>query len=110
MCSLCGILGGNEHWADAVARPGVYTRTADRTDRRRERARRVSIANRVLAAFGMTLSDWQGASYLLSTRTGKTEIIDDLGHLWPAAERLAGRPLDPLAEPLLERLEAEAND
>ena len=24
MCSLCGVLGGNEHWADAVARPGVY--------------------------------------------------------------------------------------
>ncbi|MBB4508645.1 hypothetical protein ACCS54_10895 [Rhizobium johnstonii] len=106
MCSLCGILGGNEHWADAVARPGVYTRTAERIDRRRERARRVAIANRILDAFGLGISDWQGSSFLLSTRTGKTEIIEDLGHLWPAAERLAGRPLDPLAEPLLDRLEA----
>ncbi|WFS04137.1 hypothetical protein [Rhizobium tumorigenes] len=109
MCSLCGILGGNEHWADAVARPGVYTRNTERIDRRRERAARVHIANRVLAAFGLSLSDWQGTSFLLSTRTGKTEIIEDLGHLWPAAETLAGRPLDPLSLPLLDRLEAEAN-
>ncbi|QXZ81126.1 hypothetical protein [Rhizobium sp. L51/94] len=109
MCSLCGILGGNQHWADAIARPGVYTRNTERIDRRRERAARVRIANRVLAAFGLSLSDWQGTSFLLSTRTGKTEIIEDLGHLWPAAETLAGRPLDPLALPLLDRLEAEAN-
>ena len=109
MCSLCGILGGNEHWADAVARPGVYTRNTERIDRRRERASRVRIANRVLAAFGLSLSDWQGTSFLLSTRTGKTEIIEDLGHLWPAAEKLAGRDLDPLAPALLDRLESRAH-
>jgi len=53
----------------------------------------------------MALSDWQGSSFLLSTRTGKTEIIADLGHLWPAAERLSGRICDPLALPVIERLE-----
>lgn len=108
MCSLCGILGGNEHWADAVARPGVYTRAANGIDRRRERARRVVIANRILGHFALTISDWQGTKYLLSTRTGKTEIIDDLGHLWPAAERLAGRPIDPLDSLLISRMEAES--
>lgn len=105
MCSLCGILGGNEHWADAVARPGVYTRNTDRIDRRRERMNRVRVANRVLAPFGLTLSDWQGTSFLLATRTGKTEIIEDLGHLWPTAERLTGRPCDPLDPGVLDRLE-----
>jgi hypothetical protein len=105
MCSLCGVLGGNEHWADAVARPGVYTRNADPIGRRRERIRRVRIANQVLAQFGMALSDWQGAAFLLSTRTGKTEIIADLGHLWPAAERLSGRVCDPLDLPVIERME-----
>jgi len=105
MCSLCGILGSNEHWADAVARPGVYTRNADPVDRRRERINRVRIANRVLAQFGMSVSDWQGTSFLLSTRTGKTEIIADLGHLWPVAERLAGRVCDPLALPVIELME-----
>jgi hypothetical protein len=105
MCSLCGVLGGIEHWTDAVARPGVYTHNASLIERRRERANRVRIANRVLAQFGMTVSDFLGASFLLSTRTGKTEIIADLGHLWPAAERLTGRVCDPLAPPVIERLE-----
>ena len=106
MCSLCGVLGGNEHWADAVARPGVYTRNVERLDRRRERARRVSAANCVLAAYALSLSDWQGTSYLLSSRTGKTEIIEDLGHLWPAAERMIGRPCDPLDPDIIARAEA----
>ncbi len=105
MCSLCGMLGGNEHWAEAVARPGVYTRNIDVIERRRERRNRMRIANEVLAQFGMALSDWQGSSFLLSTRTGKTEVIADLGHLWPAAERLSGRVCDPLALPVIERLE-----
>jgi hypothetical protein len=105
MCALCGVLGGNEHWADAVARPGVFTRNADRVDRRLARASRVHLANDVLSAFGLTLSDWQGASYLLSTRTGKTEIVEDLGHLWPTAERLSGRMCDPLALPVIEAME-----
>ena len=106
MCSLCGVLGGNEHWADAVARPGVFTRNTDRIDRRRERMNRVRIANQVLQPFGMTLSDWQGVSFLLSTRTGKTEIIEDLGHLWPTAERLGGRLCDPLDATVIEAMEA----
>jgi len=40
MCSLCGILGANDHWADAAAREGVYTRNTDPMRRRRERADR----------------------------------------------------------------------
>jgi len=105
MCSLCGVLGGNEHWADAVARPGVFTRNARLIERRRERVNRVRVANRILARFGMALADWQGTAFLLSTRTGKTEIIADLGHLWPVAERLSGRVCDPLAPSLIDRLE-----
>lgn len=106
MCSLCGVLGGSDHWADAAARPGVYTRSSDPVARRRERANRVRLANRMLAPFALTLADWQGTSFLLATRTGKTEIVEDLGHLWPAAERLAGRPLDPLDEAFAVALEA----
>jgi hypothetical protein len=83
----------------------VYTRNVDVIERRRERRNRMRIANAILAQFGMALSDWQGSSFLLSTRTGKTEIIADLGHLWPAAERLSGRICDPLALPVIERLE-----
>ena len=106
MCALCGVLGASEHWADAHARPGAFTRNTGPLERRRERARRVTAANRVLGAFGMVLSDWQGSAFLLSTRTGKTVLVGDLGHLWVSAEALAGRALDPLDQALLQRLEA----
>jgi hypothetical protein len=106
MCALCGVLGGSDHWTDAAARPGVFTRNADAWQRRRERANRVAGASRVLRVYGLTLSDWQGASFVLSTPTGKTEIVDNLGHLWASAEKLLGRPCDPLDPALIARLEA----
>jgi hypothetical protein len=106
MCSLCGVLGGSEHWADAVARDGVYTRATDPVARRRERANRVRIANRILSHWRLKLSDWQGRSFLLSSPTGRTEIVDDLDHLWPAAERLSGGPIDPLSPEVIAVFEA----
>jgi hypothetical protein len=105
MCSLCGVLGGNEHWADAVARDGVYTRATDSIARRRERANRVRIANRILAHWRLKLSDWQGTSFVLSSSTGRTAIVTDLGHLWPAAEKLSGGPIDPLAPKVIAAFE-----
>ena len=107
MCALCGVLGGVEHWTDAVARPGVFTRNTDAPSRRRERMNRVAAANRVLSCYRMNLADWQGSAFVLSTATGKTEIVDNLAHLWMAAERLLGRPCDPLDENLIARMERE---
>jgi hypothetical protein len=107
MCALCGVLGGIEHWTDAVARPGVFTRNTDAASRRRERLNRVAAANRVLKHYRMNLDDWQGSAFVLSTATGKTEIVDNLAHLWMAAERLLGRPCDPLDEELVALMERE---
>jgi hypothetical protein len=106
MCALCGVLGGDGDWTDAAARPGVFTRNVDPLQRRRERMNRVACARKVLAFYGLTLSDWQASSFILSTLTGKSEIVDSLTHLWAAAEKLIGRPCDPLDPRLLERLEA----
>lgn len=106
MCALCGVLGSAGHWTDAVARPGVFTRTVDAVQRRRERAHRIACASRVLKCYGLTLSDWQASSFILSTATGKTEIVDNLGHLWATAEKLLGRPCDPLDPALIATLEA----
>lgn len=106
MCSLCGVLGGSDHWTDQAVRPGVFTRNTDPLSRRRERMRRVSIAKRVLKPFGMSLSDWQGASFLLSTVTGKTEIVENLTRLWVEAEKLSGRLCDPLDPTFIARMEA----
>ena len=106
MCALCGVLGGADHWTDAIARPGVFTRNTDAAARRRERMHRVAAAHRILKHYRMTLADWQGSSFVLSTATGKTEIVDNLSHLWAAAERLLGRPCDPLDEELIAGLES----
>ncbi len=105
MCALCGVLGGDGHWTDAAARPGIYTRNVGSLERRRERINRVACAQRVLDHYRLTLSDWQSSSFVLSTATGKTEIVENLTHLWAAAERLTGRPCDPLDPALIRELE-----
>jgi hypothetical protein len=40
-------------------------------------------------------------------RKGRSEIVQDLGSLWPAAAKLAGRTLDPLDPILRETLSRE---
>ena len=63
MCSLCGVLGGSEHWADAAARARcLHSRNADPVARRRERMKRVRLANEVLAQFGLTACGLAGRS------------------------------------------------
>ena len=107
MCALCGVLGGSEHWTDAVARPGVFTRNTDAAARRRERMNRVAAANRVLSHYRMNLADWQGSAFVLSTATGKTEIVHNLGYIWTAVERLTGKPCDALDAELITVMERE---
>lgn len=105
MCGLCGILGGQDHWTDAIARDGVYTRNRSPQARRLERLQRVRIANQTLRHYGLTLEDWQSNAYILRTATGKSEVFDSLNHLWPTAEKLIGRPCDPLDDAIIARLE-----
>jgi len=107
MCALCGVLGGAEHWTAAVVRPGVFTRNTDASSRRRERASQVAAANRVLKYNRVSVADWQGTAFVLSSATGKSEIVDNLGHLWAAAERLTGKPCDPLDAKLITAMERE---
>jgi len=101
MCGLCGMLGGEAHWSDLLPR-GDQDEIARL--RRAERSRRVQYLNRVLGAFSCSVSDWQGSKYLLSTFTGKTELVDNLAQLWSAVERLSGQVPDPLAPAVHERL------
>jgi len=106
MCALCGVLGTSKHWTDAPAGPGLPAPDVDAgSRRRRERMRRVAAANRVFRHYHMTLADWQGSAFALSTFTGKTELVENPSHLWAAAERLLGRPCDPLDDELLASLD-----
>ena len=108
MCGLCGILGDGSHWADGVAGPGETAASAVPWLRRQARRQRVSLGNQVLRHRGLSIADWQGASYLLRGRTGATAIVTGLGDLWPAVDRLSGAPLDPLDPALLEAIERRA--
>ena len=105
MCGLCGILGDGTHWADGVAGPGDQAASAVPWLRRQARRQRVALGNQVLRAYGLRLADWQGTRFLLSNRTGASRVVTGLGDLWPAADRMSGRPLDPLDPGLLDALE-----
>jgi hypothetical protein len=48
-----------------------------------------------------------GTAFVLSTATGRTEIVDNVGHLWTAVERLTGKPCDPLDAELIHAMERE---
>jgi len=90
MCALCGVLL-EEHWAE-------------REGGRRGRALRVGLVNRVLDHFGLHLDDWSSRVYVLRDRKGRSAVVANLGTLWAEAERLAGRPLDPLDPDLVRAL------
>ncbi|MGF1624365.1 MAG: hypothetical protein ACFCVH_05740 [Alphaproteobacteria bacterium] len=104
MCGLCGIVGGEAHWTDRAGGHGALGDSA--LTRRRERQQRVAVVNRVLAPFRLKVGDWNNA-LVLSSPTGRREMVDALAHVWAPAERLAGRPLDPLDAALLDALEAD---
>ena len=87
MCALCGVLL-SDHWAEEGGG-------------RRARVFRVALVNRVLAHYGLELGDWAGSVYVLRDRKGHSAVVSDVGMLWSEAERLAGRPLDPLDPELL---------
>ncbi len=110
MCSLCGVLGCDDHWTSAIARPGVYTRNTDRLARRREAANRIRLANALLEPRRLKIAEWQGTSYLLSSPTGRTQVFESLAHLWPEVEAMTGRALDPLDSDFLERLRQRAGE
>jgi hypothetical protein len=104
MCSLCGVLGTEDHWTDASARPETFGGRAG-TTRRQERFERIALANRILWHYRLTLGDFQGQSYVLRSATGRQELVPNLVGMWSAAEKLAGRPCDPLDPDLIAALE-----
>lgn len=106
MCSLCGMIGGRGHWTESGSHPEAFQRAAPST-RGRERQQRTRLVNRVLAQYGLVVSDFSGTGYVLRTRTGRSAMIDNLSELWAEAERLTGRACDPLDGALLAALERD---
>ena len=80
MCALCGVLA-NEHWAEVGGRRG--------------RLARARLIDRVLDTAALDLEAW-GQAYVLRDRKGRAVVVENLGAVWVEAEKLLGRPLDPL--------------
>jgi hypothetical protein len=89
MCANCCFPATLSHWTEAGA--------ASATDRMRNRYRRGAALRVALAPYGLTSHDDGATSGIaLGDRTGRMEMVDSLADLWIAAERLCGRPIDPL--------------
>jgi hypothetical protein len=103
MCVLCGQLVDEIHWTERrLDDGGGLGGGAGDTPRRRQRFRRTRLVDRVLRHYGLSVrDDWSATTYVVANRKGASELTQHLGELWPAAERLAGRRLDPLDPALL---------
>lgn len=106
MCGLCGVLGIAVHWTDLAAAPEAFA-GSDKKTLRQERFARISLANQILKHYRLKLSDVAGRSYLLTSATGRQAIVPNLVGMWSEAEKLLGRPCDPLDPDLIGTLEAD---
>jgi hypothetical protein len=95
MCPLCGALL-SEHWSDPE---GISAR--------RSRILRTAMIRRVLHSYSVTMSDWGGSAYVLHDGKGHSAAVHDLSTMWDQAERMAGRPLDPLDPALIAALRCD---
>lgn len=101
MCGLCGLWGHVAHWSSASS-PAVSGGAAGALNPLRERALQVRSLDRVARLVGAGVEDWAGSSWIVRSASGATEIVDALPLVWPALERLAGRPVDPLSDGVIE--------
>ncbi|WP_136660535.1 hypothetical protein [Nitratireductor sp. XY-223] len=102
MCGLCGLLG-IVHWAEISAHRQAFGGDGTPTPRS-ERIERTRLVNAALRPRRMKVGDFQATSYVVSSPTGRQEVVDDLQAVWSAVERLSGRPIDPLDEGYLRDL------
>ena len=89
MCNACGNPAAPGHWTDAgAATPG---------DRLRARFHRAAVLNAILRPYGLSAHDGGVVPGIqLSTLFGAQVIVQNLAEVWTEAERLCGRPIDPL--------------
>ncbi|GBC69629.1 hypothetical protein HRbin01_01331 [archaeon HR01] len=109
MCGICGELQSYIHWAERV--PWEESELAESgggmaRSLQRLRIRRAAVVAKLLSAYGLEFSLWQGGKYILSDRKGGTAVINDMAQLWPAIHRILGKPFDPLDPKVLERIRA----
>lgn len=108
MCGFCAVFAGVPHWTETASNAGDSEQSTAGYDWRLARQRRVLLINRVLAHYGCRVDDWMGGQYIVASQRGHTELVPHLPQVWQVVERIAGRPVDPLAPELLAALLAAA--
>lgn len=108
MCGFCAVFSGVPHWTETASDAGDRAVETGGPERRISRQRCMRLLNAVLAHFGCRLDDWMTAQYLVSSQTGRTEIVMQLPQVWRVVEDIAGRAVDPLHPELLAALAARA--
>ena len=99
MCGACGILGGGPDWLDRVDNPSGVPHQAGLT-LGAERQRRVALVNLLLRSRALGLREY-GRRLIVASPTGRTEIVDDLRHVWMQADTMVDGGIDPLDDDLL---------
>jgi hypothetical protein len=106
MCVLCGQMLTEIHWSERQLDPELVSQGAGETLRRQSRHARVRLIGKVLAHYGLEISDDLSAmNYVVGDRKGNRQVVPSLAGLWAEAGRLAGCPLDPLDGALLNSLQ-----
>ncbi|RKV37753.1 hypothetical protein KVK95_01565 [Helicobacter pylori] len=122
MCVLCGELISSFHWSDENYGSDSYeidenlrepnaliSANENARERKRARLKRVGLLNQILAFYGLKISDWQGAKFVLCDKKGQSVIVNDLGDLWDKAQNLAKKKMDALDSHLLAFLNQNTN-
>ncbi|HUN42815.1 MAG TPA: hypothetical protein VMU81_21185 [Acetobacteraceae bacterium] len=105
MCVLCGQMFSEIHWSERLLDPQQVSQGESETKRRQDRYARTRLIAKVLAHYGLDISDdWSATNYVLGNRKGVQLVAASLAEVWPAAARMAGRAVDPLDGALLRHL------
>lgn len=96
MCEVCAIFGAGEHWSDFGRVRDERFPFDDIQHYRDERRRRIGLLNLILADVDVVCEDWDGEALMLFDRSGRSRLAHTLNDVWPAAEYLSGKTIDPL--------------
>lgn len=99
MCMACGQMFMNIHWSDTLKTDS--NGFVDQSTLLRNRLAKVKYTNQILGFYGLKVNSRAGGGYSVSTRTGRSVLCSDFGDLWPKAQMLTGKTVDPLDPALL---------
>lgn len=98
------------HWTDQTSSDETEVLVGDlQRTRQRTRLHRAKLSNKILQYYRLKLEDWNGSKFVLRDLKGNQEIVHDLGALWGTAEKMLGRPVNPLDPHLLQQIQEEQN-